>query len=411
MELTRPDVGVTPSCLDEDMFEIERIAEDLSKVVAGMDPACLEGRDAARLTETAARIERLGATAKMLLAQRAAETNAWRRRSHAATSDQWLAEASGCTEGAARELFATATRLTELPATAEKLRGGELSLQQAAQVTAGAIADPGAEQRLLRTAKRSGLRELRAEKERVIAAATDEAEARRRAKRDRHLRTWTQGFATHGSFSGPTEDVARILSALEPLTKNRFNEARTAGEHESRDAYRFDALVTAVTTTGTGSTKPNKSDPTACVLVGLQPLLNGKTGPGEICEIPGVGPVPVAHAREVLSHGLLQLVITDGVDVQTVVSPTRHVPTALKIAIALRDRTCKIRGCDHDHALERHHTPPFEESHRTTYKELGNLCPKHHDLVTHRGYLTTDNRDGTWDLHAPAHAPPDEAAA
>jgi len=143
------------------MFEIERVEADLQKVVAGLDPACLEGRDAARLTESAARIERLGATAKMLLAQRAAETNAWRRRSHAATSDQWLAEVSGSTEGSAREVFATATRLTGLPVTAEKLRAGDLSLAQAAQVTAGAAADPSSEPRLLRTAKRSGMRELR----------------------------------------------------------------------------------------------------------------------------------------------------------------------------------------------------------------------------------------------------------
>jgi hypothetical protein len=393
------------------MFEIERIAEDLSRVVAGMDPACLDGRDAARLTEVAAEGEKLFGAAKALLARRAAETRAWARNSRATTPEQWLAKASGCTEGAARDVLATAQRLTELPATAEKLRSGELSLAQAAQVTAGAIADPGAEQRLLRTAKRSGMRELRAEKERVVAAAADEAEARQHAKRDRHLRTWTQGFATHGSFSGPTEHVAKILSALEPLTKARFDEARRAGERESNDAYRFDALVTAVTATTPRTSRSKRSDPTACVLVGLQPLLNGKTGPGEICEIPGVGPVPVAHAREVLSHGLLQLVITDGVDIQTVVSPTRHVPTALKIAIALRDRTCKIRGCDRDRMLERHHTPPFEQSHRTTYTELGNLCPKHHDLVTNRRYTTTDNHDGTWDLHAPAHAPPGEAAA
>jgi hypothetical protein len=346
----------------------------------------------------------------MLFARRAVETNAWRRRSHAATSEQWLAEISGCTEGAARETLVTGQRLDELPATAEKLRSGELSLQQASQVTAGAAADPGAEQRLLRTAKRSGMRELRAEKERVITAAGDELEAHRRAKRDRHLRTWTEGFATHGRFSGPTEDVARILHTLEPLTKARFAQARTAGEREPQDAYRFDALVTAVTATATGSGSRKTQRGTACVLVDLGSLLDGKTGPGGTCEIPGVGPVPVAHAREVLSHGLLQLVITDGVDVQTVVSSTRHVPPALRIAIAVRDRTCKIHGCDRDRMLDRHHTPPFEQSHRTTYTELGNLCPKHHDLVTNKRYTTTDNHDGTWDLHAPAHAPPDTLA-
>jgi hypothetical protein len=397
------------------MFKIERITADLDELARGLEPECCSGVDAARLTEVAAKAARLSETVKMLYARRAAQTNGWRRTSRAATVDQWLAEVSGCTEGVARETLVTAQRLDELPATAERLRSGELSLAQASQVTAGAIADPGAEPRLLRTAKRSGMRELRAEKQRVIAAASDELEAQRRAKRDRHLRTWTEGFATHGRFSGPTEDVAKILAALEPLTKARFAQARTAGEREPHDAYRFDALVTAVTAKGAGTRPSPAQSWAACVHVGLQPLLNGKTGPGEICEIPGVGPVPVAHAREVLSHGLLQLVITDGVDVQTVVSNTRHVPPALKIAIAVRDRTCKIRGCDRDRMLERHHTHDFADSHRSTYNELGNLCPKHHDLVTHKSYTTTDNRDGTWDLHAPAdalaNAPPGEAAA
>jgi hypothetical protein len=398
------------------MFKLDVAAEVIQEAVAELEPARLEGCDAARLTEVAALIQRLGATATMLLAQRTAETNAWRRTSHAATAEQWLAETSGCSEGAAREVFATATRLQVLPTTADKVRSGELSLQQACQVSAGAFADPLSEQRLLRTAKRSGMRELRAEKERVIAAATDELEAHRRAKRERHLRTWTNGFATHGSFSGPTEDVAQILTALEPRTKARFDQARKAGERDSHDAYRFDALVTAVTASGAGSGGTKGPSSAACVLVDLPSLLDRKTTPGGTCEIPGVGPVPVQHARKVLSHGLLQLVITDGVDVQTVVSNTRHVPQALKIAITVRDRTCKIRGCDCDRMLERHHTVEYEKSHRTTYKELGNLCPKHHDLVTHKGYTTTDNPDGTWDLHAPAidapaNAPPDEAAA
>jgi hypothetical protein len=393
------------------MFKIEEVRDLAREAVAELDPACLDGRDAARLVEAAAEGAKLLDAATAILAKRAAETNAWRRTSHAATAEQWLAEASGCTEGAARETLATVQRLDELPATAEKLRGGELSLQQASQVTAGAIVDPSAEQRLLRTAQRSGMRELRAEKERAVAAATDELEAHRRAKRDRHLRTWTHGFATHGSFSGPTEEVAQMLAALEPRTKARFDEARTAGERESQDAYRFDALISAVTSTGAGNGGTQAQRETACVLVDLPSLLDGKTTPGGTCEIPGVGPVPVAHARKVLSHGLLQLVITDGVDVQTVVSNTRHVPKALKIAIAVRDRTCKIRGCDCNRMLERHHTHPYEKSHRTTYQELGNLCPKHHDLVTHKGYTTTDNHDGTWDLHAPANAPPGEAAA
>ncbi len=156
---------------------------------------------------------------------------------------------------------------------------------------------------------------------------------------------------------------------------------------------------------------PAKTNPAGTVMVGLGSLLDGKVRPGETCEIPGVGPVPVAHAREVLSHGLLQLVITDGVDVQTVLSPTRHVPKALKIAIAVRDRTCKIRGCDRTIGLHRHHTEPYGQAHHTTYTELGNVCDQHHHLIHDRDHTVEDHHDGTWSLRAPANDPPDEAAA
>jgi len=65
----------------------------------------------------------------------------------------------------------------------------------------------------------------------------------------------------------------------------------------------------------------------------------------------------------VLPHGLLELVITDGIDVQTVVSTTRHIPRALQIALDERDgRCCKVRGCERTigppatHADDERHT-------------------------------------------------------
>jgi len=412
--LSHPAGIIVSMGMTEHMFALERDAEALQATVAALDPAVLSGRDAARLTKAAARIERLGAAAKALLAKRAEETGAW-RGGRATSVEQWLAETSGSSEGAAREALVTAQRLEHLPTTAERVREGTLSIAQAAQVSAGAAADPTAEEHLLQTADRSGMRGLRAEKERVIHAATDEDAAARLAHKERHLRTWNRGAATHGSFSGPTSVVAELLAALEPLTQRRFEAARSgaAEERESLDAYRFDALIELGRSGPGKAAAPPKH--AARVRVDLSALLRGHTQPGETCEIPGVGPVPVAHAREVLSHGLLQLVITDGVDVQTVVSTTRHVPAPLKIAIAERDRTCRIRGCDHDRHLHRHHTEAFARSRRTTYRELGNLCPRHHHLVHDEGYEIVVDSDDTWDLRAPARregrAPPGQAAA
>jgi hypothetical protein len=394
-------------------MRFEEIAEVLAERVATLEPERYSGVDAARLAVVAARCERLSATAKMLLARRAADSGGWADASSAVSPEQWLARLSGQSEAAARDTLTTAERLDALPATAERLRAGELSPAQAAQVSAGATADPSAESRLLDVAEHEGLRELRAEKDRVVAAVSDETTGRARARRERHLRTWVDGFATRGSFSGPTEEVAEILEALRPLQREAFDAARRGGEYEPAATYRFDALVALARGAGAdahhdpatrGSDAPTRSRRDGVrIRVGLDRLLGRDCAPGEeMCEIPGVGPVPVAHAREVLSHGLLELVITDGVDVQTVVSSTRHIPTALRIAIAERDdHRCKVRGCDRRHGIEHHHTLGFAQHRLTRYNTLGVLCSRHHHLVHHRGHQIIENPDGTWRLRAP----------
>jgi hypothetical protein len=111
-----------------------------------------------------------------------------------------------------------------------------------------------------------------------------------------------------------------------------------------------------------------------------------------------------ANSRTVLSHGLLELVITDGIDVQTVVSRTRHVPEALKVAITERDQRCKVQGCDRTDHLEGHHVEAYAEHHLTTYKIVGKICPTHHDLVTYDGYQIILHDDGSWSLRAPPDA-------
>jgi hypothetical protein len=203
---------------------------------------------------------------------------------------------------------------------------------------------------------------------------------------------------THGAFSGPTTEVDRLLQALEPLRKQAFERSRVEGRRESQEAYRFDALIALVEGAGAA-----QSTPTGRVRVDIRPLLTGKSEPGDICEIPGVGPVPVSHARQVLSHGLLELVLHDGKDVHTIVTRTRHVPEALRIAIEERDQTCKVRGCDCTDHLQRHHVEEYAQHHITSYKVLGRVCPEHHDLITHRRYTIEVHDDGTWSLH-----PPDE---
>jgi hypothetical protein len=379
----------------------DEIAEAVRTRVGALDADCVSGRDAARAAEVTAEISRLLEAAKALYARRAVDSGAWRRVSHAASAEQWLATISGSSETVAREALVTAERVRDLPATAERLKEGTLSMTQAAQVAAGAAANPNSERHLLAVAGRAGMRALRAEKDRVIAAVTDERRAYEAAVRDRHLRSWTRGHATHGSFSGPTQEVAKLLDALEPLQRKAFEKARAEQGHESHDAYRFDALI-ELATQNARPAGSKQARPIVRVRVDAAALHRGHTDAGEVCEIPGLGPVPVAYAREVLREGLLELVISEGVDVRTVVSTTRHVPPALRIAIDERDQgRCKVRECDHTLRTERHHTMPFATHGVTSYDVLGDVCPQHHHLIHDLGHSVIDNGDGTWSLQPP----------
>jgi hypothetical protein len=387
------------------MHALDRIATELREVAAGLEPGCYDAADAVRLTKVAAEAERLCATIKLLLAKRATQTRVWIRDSGAATEEQWLATVSGCSEWAAREALATASRVAELPATEAKLRDGTLSLAQATQVSLAATADPSSEDGMLRSAERDGMRELTARKERVVNRVTDQEAAQRRAHERRHLRTWVRGVETHGAFSGPTTEVAALLDALEPLQRRAFDAARKDGQREPQQAYRFDALI-ALARGEVDETK-QATKPTARVRVDIARLLDlpPESGQaGDVCEIPGVGPVPGSFARQVLSHGLLELVLHAGTGVRTIVTKTRHVPEALKIALEEKDQRCAVRGCDATQLLERHHKDPFGEHQITSYEILRRLCPRHHDLVTYDGHTIVEHDDGSITLRPPGHA-------
>ena len=388
--------------------EVRSVVATLERAVRAFDPATVAGGDAVDVVVLLAKARRLSEAGTALAVPRVAESGAWRRHSHAASIEQWLALVSGSSERVARDTVATAERLDDLPNTEQQLRAGNLSMAQAALVSAGAKVDPTAESRLLQTATRDGMRGLIKDKERVIAAATDQEKAHALAVRDRHLRTWERGVATDGHLSGPTEQWARVLQALEPLEREAFAAARTEGRRESADAYRWDALLALAERALTGATIAPTSSKRARtitrVVVGLPRLLDGSVesgAPDDVCEIPGVGPVPESVARDALSHGLLELVISDGVDVQTVVTKTRYIPEALKVAIEHRDPTCKTRGCDRTDHLEGHHIEDFAPNRVTSYRVVGNLCPEHHDLVTNHGYTIETNPDGSWTLRAP----------
>jgi hypothetical protein len=54
------------------------------------------------------------------------------------------------------------------------------------------------------------------------------------------------------------------------------------------------------------------------VFVDHAALVRGHTATGEVCEIAGVGPIPVATARALAIDAYLRVLVTDGTDITAV---------------------------------------------------------------------------------------------
>ncbi len=123
----------------------------------------------------------------------------------------------------------------------------------------------------------------------------------------------------------------------------------------------------------------------ALLRVDVAALRRGRVAGGELCEIAGVGPVPVSVARDLLGDAVLKLVITRGVDVVNVTHLGRGPTAAQRAALLWTNLTCAVEGCDR-RRVEWDHQIPWAETRHTRLDELDPLCGFHHDLKTRLGY-------------------------
>jgi hypothetical protein len=137
--------------------------------------------------------------------------------------------------------------------------------------------------------------------------------------------------------------------------------------------------------------------------VDLSALQRGEVMSGEMCEIPGVGPVPVSVVRELFGDCFLKFIITKGVDIQSVVHYGRYPRAHQRTALQFRDPCCVVPGCGRTFGLQYDHTDPFGQGGPTSLDNLARLCTPHHAMKTHRGYQIRGG-PGHWEWVAPSGA-------
>ena len=296
---------------------VEQAIALLEAELASFAPERVDGDRACRLVEQYAKGERLMAAGKALALRQVAATRSWKRAGAFRDVSSWLASVAGTTVGQATATVVASERVASLPRTEAALRAGNLSPAQAGLVADAATSDPGAEAELLSSAARDGVRGLGVLAARIKAAAcADEVALETRIRAARSLRHWTDSDgAGRIDVRGPVVDVARVMAALEPHEKARFDAARERDERfERSDAYAFDALVDLAEAASDDDTPERRSAAigyVGVVRIDHAALVRGRTEPGEIAELVGVGPIPVHEASRLLDDAFLKAVVTD----------------------------------------------------------------------------------------------------
>ena len=267
----------------------------------------------------------------------------------------------------------------------------------------------------------------------------EQARHHQKLHQNRRCRTYTDGDGALRleAVLAPVTG-AELVAALDTQVDRIFRAATRSGEYGSPDAYRADALVALVTGRGS-SARPGGTGPGATPVRGagavmpvwlccdsgstpdpgsgsrgrgpgtqiivrtdLSALRRGHTRPGEVCEIEGVGPIPVDEAIAAMGRALCHLVITDGVDVTTICRMGRNIPLPLALALLERDRTCVVPGCAVTKGLEFDHWQvDYAQGGTISLDNLARLCKHHHRLKTHRGFRLVGG-PGQWEFIAPA---------
>ncbi len=382
-------------------------ADVIKRFVKFFEPDLYSGDDAETLVRVFSEVKHACASGVMLAARRVQATHLHEREGHK-LAPTYLAAITGESVGSAASMLEIAKSIEAHPAISEAFRSGKLSEAKARQIASAADARPDQEENLVAAASEmelGGLKRHCADVRQSALSKDDSVEHYEQMRSRRFCRMWSDQEGFGRLEARLTPDAFSVLGAcIEPFQTREFDLARKQGRHEPRHAYGADALVAMARHSHEADGSSKGRDTLVRVRVDLSALKRGRTQPGETCQIPGLAPVPVALVRQILGDSLLELVITEGKDVRTVCTNSRHIRRALRVALEERDQTCCVPECEMADPLEIDHRTDFAKGGVTSLENLARLCPYHHHLKTNRGW-TLEGRAGNWRFVRPDPPP------
>ncbi|HWC13814.1 MAG TPA: hypothetical protein VG929_04385 [Actinomycetota bacterium] len=295
-----------------DVGALDEAVELLEKANADLEPELLAAPAARRLLATYARAEKLAAFGVAALARKLDDASA-------------IAKETGTSVGKAKETVATGKVLAASGELDTALRCGEISLDQATEIAAAERSAPGAATDLLPVAQDEAFHVL---KDKARAAKLDAEQHKNLAERQRaarSARSYSDGLGmVHIHLSFEPHVGAPIVNRAEAEAARLHRAAKKANREEPFERHLCDAYATLLSAKGHGRTRR----PELVVLVSHGVAKRGwqNVDKGELCKIPGVGPVSPEAARQIAQDAFLTGLFYDGEDLRHMRRWTRNTP-------------------------------------------------------------------------------------
>ncbi|MGH2778143.1 MAG: HNH endonuclease, partial [Actinomycetota bacterium] len=295
--------------------------------------------------------------------------------------------ATGSSTGKAKETIATGKVLSGSAPLADALKQGDISLDQASEIARAEESSPGAASGLLEVAQAESFHVLRDKARKVKLEAEQHRGLAERQRAARKARSHSDELGmVHIHMELEPHRGAPIVARAEAEAQRLARKAKATGAKEPFECHLADAYAALLSGSGRGRAKR----PELVILVSHEVAKRGwiDVREGEVCKIPGVGPVSPQVAKEIGQDAFLNGVLFDGVDLRNFKRWSRDPSVEVRVALELGeppefDGVCCV-DCGNRLRPEFDHVEPRVALGPTSHSDLKPRCYDCHRAKTER---------------------------
>ena len=300
---------------------VDHANELLEKANANLEPELLVAADARELLEAYARTQRLAAFGLAALARKLDDVSE-------------IARVTGTSVGKARATVATGQALSSADELNQALKRGDVSLDQAAEIASAEASCPGAAGELLSVAQSESFHVLRDKARKAKLEAEQHKGLAERQHQARKARSHSDELGmVHIHMELEPHVGAPIVARAEAEAQRLARKAKAADLKEPFECHLADAYAALLSGSGKGRAKR----PELVILVSHEVAKRGwiDVKEGELCKIPGLGPVAPHVAKEIAQDAFLNGVFFDGKDLRHFKRWSRDISVEVRVALEL----------------------------------------------------------------------------